>query len=483
MRPPPRCCRRAVEAQRHRRHARAPTPPRSPATSASKASSSTDGRMHRRPTSSSCAVGIRPNADLARDAGLAVNRGIVVDDALADRASRHPRDRRMRRASRRLLRPGRARLRAGARARRAARGRRDARYAGSVLATNLKVSGVNVFSAGDFSAARAPSRSSSRDPGIGTLPASSSSRDGRLVGAVLFGDTADGLWYLDLIRSRRRHRRIPRRSRLRPRASPSAHEPRAGGVTCPAISPPTRSATSKASSRGSRPRARDARARCPRRQGASRRARRDPLGAGPRDGGRRQARRPGEVQARAASVRCLRAAQGAGRERTSRRSRRTISAGAITGCSTSRRRRTRYMCRLRIPNGILNALAVRGRRRSRRALRRRLCACDDARQSADPRDRAEERGRGASKASQDLGLCVARLRRRQHPQRHRHADGRHRPAGADRHAALRARMALPHPERSRALRPAAQVQCRASTAAASSRCWRTPTTSASRPSR
>ena len=27
--------------------------------------------------------------------------------------------------------------------------------------------------------------------------------DGRLVGAVLFGDTADGLWYLDLIRSRR----------------------------------------------------------------------------------------------------------------------------------------------------------------------------------------------------------------------------------------------------------------------------------------
>ena len=26
-------------------------------------------------------------------------------------------------------------------------------------------------------------------------------RDGRLAGAVLFGDTADGLWYLDLIRS------------------------------------------------------------------------------------------------------------------------------------------------------------------------------------------------------------------------------------------------------------------------------------------
>jgi nitrite reductase (NADH) large subunit len=26
-------------------------------------------------------------------------------------------------------------------------------------------------------------------------------RDGRLTGAVLFGDTADGPWYLDLVRS------------------------------------------------------------------------------------------------------------------------------------------------------------------------------------------------------------------------------------------------------------------------------------------
>ena len=63
-------------------------------------------------------------------------------------------------------------------------------------------------------------------------------------------------------------------------------------------------------------------------------------------------------------------------------------------------------------------------------------------------------------AIQDLGLVLARLRRRQHPQRHRHADRGHRPAGADRHPALCARMAFPHPQRALALRPAAQVQRR-----------------------
>ena len=72
----------------------------------------------------------------------------------ADQHRRHPRDRRMRRASRRLLRPGRAGLRAGARAGATARRRDAAPIRGSVLATNLKVSGVNVFSAGDFLGAR-----------------------------------------------------------------------------------------------------------------------------------------------------------------------------------------------------------------------------------------------------------------------------------------------------------------------------------------
>jgi nitrite reductase (NADH) large subunit len=69
-----------------------------------------------------------------------------------------------------------------------------------VLATNLKVSGVNVFSAGDFIGAPGTEPIVLSDAGLGTYK-KLVVKDGRLVGAVLFGDTADGLWYLDLIRN------------------------------------------------------------------------------------------------------------------------------------------------------------------------------------------------------------------------------------------------------------------------------------------
>ena len=141
-----------------------------------------------------------------------------------------------------------------------------------------------------------------------------------------------------------------------------------------------------------------------------------------------------------------------------------------------------YMCRLRIPNGILKHWQFAGLADLAEKLARRLCARHDARQSADPRDRAEERGR-RGRGDPGSRPVLARLRRRQHPQRHRHADRRHRSAGTDRHAALRARMALPHPQRSRALRPAAQVQRRLRRRRHHLRCWRTPTTSAFRRSR
>ena len=211
------------------------------------------------------------------------------------------------------------------------------------------------------------------------------------------------------------------------------------------------------------------------RRGASRRA-------GPHRRGRRQAQRPGKVQARAASVRRLSAAS---------RSRPTNNESPKPADNFRWRyyglfyvapAQDSYMCRLRMPNGILKHWQIRGLGRPRRALRRRLFACHDARQPADPRDRAEERGRDG-RGDPGSRALLARLRRRQHPQRHRHADRRHRSAGIDRHAALRARMALPHPQRARALRPAAQVQCRLRRRRHSFRCWRTPTTSASRPSR
>jgi nitrite reductase (NADH) large subunit len=69
-----------------------------------------------------------------------------------------------------------------------------------VLATNLKVSGVSVFSAGDFLGTDGTEEIVLRDPGVGTYKRLLIT-EGRLTGAVLFGDTADGLWYLDLIRT------------------------------------------------------------------------------------------------------------------------------------------------------------------------------------------------------------------------------------------------------------------------------------------
>ena len=145
------------------------------------------------------AIGIRPSADLARHAGIAVKRGVMVDDGLETNISgihaigecaEH------RGVCYGLVEP--AHEQARVLADRLAG--RDAHYAGSVLSTNLKVSGVNVFSAGDFIGADSADEIVLSDPGIG-LYKKLVIADGRLTGAVLFGDTADGLWYLDLIRS------------------------------------------------------------------------------------------------------------------------------------------------------------------------------------------------------------------------------------------------------------------------------------------
>ena len=146
------------------------------------------------------AVGIRPNIALARGAGLEVGRGIVVDDHLETTAAgvhaigecaEH------RGCCYGLVEP--AYEQAQLLARRLAGER--ASYPGSVLATNLKVSGVNVFSAGDFLATADDAEEIVlSDPAVGIYKKLTLAQD-RLVGAVLFGDTADGLWYLDLIRA------------------------------------------------------------------------------------------------------------------------------------------------------------------------------------------------------------------------------------------------------------------------------------------
>lgn len=145
------------------------------------------------------AVGIMPNVGLARDAGFNVGRGIVIDDGLETsvagiyaigECAEH------RGCCYGLVEP--AHEQARVLAQRLAG--KEAAYRGSVLATNLKVSGVHVFSAGDFLGGAGTEEIMLSDPGLGTYRKLVIA-GGRLVGAVLYGDTGDALWYLDLMRA------------------------------------------------------------------------------------------------------------------------------------------------------------------------------------------------------------------------------------------------------------------------------------------
>jgi len=73
-----------------------------------------------------------------------------------------------------------------------------ASYAGSAVATSLKVTGIEVYSAGELSSQDGEEIVLS-DPGRGVYR-KLVLRDGQLSGAVLYGDTADGNWYFDLMR-------------------------------------------------------------------------------------------------------------------------------------------------------------------------------------------------------------------------------------------------------------------------------------------
>ena len=112
----------------------------------------------------------------------------------------HLRRRRMRRASRPVLRPGRAAVRDGEDARRPrSPASRSRGYAGSATSTKLKVTGVDLFSAGDFAEGDEKDEIVLRDPSRGVYKRVVL-RDNRIVGAVLYGDTADGSWYFDLLK-------------------------------------------------------------------------------------------------------------------------------------------------------------------------------------------------------------------------------------------------------------------------------------------
>jgi nitrite reductase (NADH) large subunit len=147
-------------------------------------------------------AGVRPNIALARSAGLHCERAIIVDDTLQTYDPRiyavgecvqH------RKATFGLVAPiwDQARV-CGAHL--AGAGHR--RYVQQATATKLKVTGVDLYSAGDFIGGEDTEDLVLRDPRRGVYKRLVL-RGSRLVGAVLYGDVKDGPWYFELIQSGR----------------------------------------------------------------------------------------------------------------------------------------------------------------------------------------------------------------------------------------------------------------------------------------
>jgi nitrite reductase (NADH) large subunit len=144
------------------------------------------------------AVGIRPNTALAKEAGLAVGRGIHVDDHMVTSDAN-------------ILAVGECVEHQGqvyglvaplwemCRALADGLTTGPTGYGGSVTSTKLKVSGIDVFSAGDFSGGDGAEDIVLRDASRGVYKRVIV-KDDRILGAVLYGDTADGNWYFDLLK-------------------------------------------------------------------------------------------------------------------------------------------------------------------------------------------------------------------------------------------------------------------------------------------
>jgi len=144
-------------------------------------------------------AGIRPNVALAKAAGIYCERGIVVNDTLQTYDPRiyavgecvqH------RGQTYGLVAPlfDMARVCANHLA-----GLGYTRYAGSIASTKLKVTGIDVFSAGDYAGGPGTEEIVFKDPGRGVYK-KVVLKDNTVRGAVLYGDTGDGTWYFDLLR-------------------------------------------------------------------------------------------------------------------------------------------------------------------------------------------------------------------------------------------------------------------------------------------
>jgi nitrite reductase (NADH) large subunit len=146
-------------------------------------------------------AGVRPNIELAKSAGLHCERAIVVDDTLQTYDPRvyavgecvqH------RSATFGLVAPiwDQARV-CGAHL--AGAGHR--RYVQQTSPTRLKVTGVDLYSVGDFIGGEGSEDLVLRDARRGIYKRLIL-KDNRIAGAVLYGDVQDGPWYFDLIQNR-----------------------------------------------------------------------------------------------------------------------------------------------------------------------------------------------------------------------------------------------------------------------------------------
>ena len=149
------------------------------------------------------AVGIRPNTELAESMRLHCNKGIVVNDTLqtvtdariysvgecaAHRGIAYglvaPLFEQAKVAANHLAQFG------------------IGRYTGSLTSTKLKVTGIDLFSAGNFTGGEGFEEIVMSDP-FGGVYKKLVLKDDQLVGACLYGDTVDGSWYFKLLRDGR----------------------------------------------------------------------------------------------------------------------------------------------------------------------------------------------------------------------------------------------------------------------------------------
>lgn len=145
------------------------------------------------------AVGIRPNYTLAQQAGLHCERGIVVNDTMQTYDPRvyavgecvqH------RKQTYGLVAPlfEQAKVCANHLAELG-----YSRYQGSVVSTKLKVTGIDVFSAGDFNGTEKTEEIIFQDPSQGIYK-KLVLEENRIKGAILYGDTMDSSWYFQMMR-------------------------------------------------------------------------------------------------------------------------------------------------------------------------------------------------------------------------------------------------------------------------------------------